>query len=199
MPHDVIHKMFFPRERLLTDLTPMRSFPGVFPHVVHHVLLPGKRFSTVLTPIRRLSCMAPRVVIQVFLPHETLSANSTTVWLIGRMSFHMALEGRGVCEHMETDGTRKHTTTQVTLAVPAKFLGVCESLTAHLTSERFPFGVVTSMYDELVTELKHFPAKITNVRAHGGTVFAEVARRWLLFVFCYNGEATCILQRVYVV
>lgn len=53
MPHDVVHKVFFPSEAFLADVTAVRSLARVFTHVVDHVFFARERFGAKLTSVEQ--------------------------------------------------------------------------------------------------------------------------------------------------
>lgn len=140
----------------------------------------------------------PVVIIQVLLPRERLAASRTTVRFVGRMAFHVTLQRGVVREYVETNGTREHAAAQVAFPMPSEFLGVGECFPADLTSKRFPFGVVTSVNDQLIAKLKEFPANITAMGADHHRCRVIITGnvgviRWIVFVFSHHSDAGWIL------
>lgn len=63
VPHNVVHKVLFPGETLLANITSMRSFARMFTNVVDHVLFAGESFRAEFTSVRSFSSMTPNVVV----------------------------------------------------------------------------------------------------------------------------------------
>ena len=68
------------------------------------------------------------------------------------MPFHVSLQTRLVRKHIEAHVAREHFHALVYFAMMRELHGCGERLSAHLTYERLPFVMISSMHNVLIFE-----------------------------------------------
>jgi len=55
VPHNMVHKMLFPGERLFANIAAMRGLSCMLSNMVHHVFLAGERLGAIIAAVRSLA------------------------------------------------------------------------------------------------------------------------------------------------